>query len=107
MEFMDILNLILAIVAGLGACIPLVIELVKYIKIAIAEKNFGNIMKLVLELMPEAEYKFDTGEERKAYVLSNISELSVKLDYKVDLEKVSEMIDEIVKASKKINVNKK
>lgn len=107
MEFMDILNLILAIIAGLSTCIPLMIQLVKYIKAAIQGKNFGNIMKIVLDLMPEAEEKFTTGAERKEYVMNNIQSLSTTLDYEVDMDKVSEMIDIIIEATKKINVNKK
>lgn len=108
MTFVEVLlQIVLPIVSGLAAAIPLVIQLVKYIKTAMTEKNFGNIMKLVLDLMPEAEEKFSTGEERKAYVMSNIETISAKLDYKVDLEKVSEMIDAIIAASKKLNVEKK
>ena len=103
MEFMDIMNVILAIITGLSTCIPLVIQLVKYVKAAIAEKNFGNIMKIVLNLMPEAEEKFSTGAERKEYVMNNIQSLSTTLDYEVDLDKVSEMIDAICKASKTVN----
>ena len=106
MEFMDILEIILAIVAGIGAAIPLVIALIKYIKEAIMEKNFGNIMKLALDLMPEAEEKFSTGEERKAYVMDNLKSISATLDYEVDFEKISEMVDAICKASKQINVKK-
>ena len=106
MEFMDILEIILAILAGLGTAVPLVIQLVKYIKEAIVAKNFGNIMKLVLDLMPEAEEKFSTGEERKAYVMDNIKSISATLNYEVDFEKISEMIDAICKTSKAINTTK-
>lgn len=107
MELMDILNLVVALVSGLATCIPLVIQLVKYVKSAITEKNFNNIMKIVLDLMPEAEEKFTTGEERKEYVMNNVKSLSKTLGYEVDFDKVSEMIDAISKASKGINVNKK
>jgi len=103
MEFMDVLNLILAIVAGLGTAIPLVIQLVKYIKMAIKEKNFGKIMSIVLELMTEAEENYQNGADRKAYVMDSITQLSKTLDYEVDLDAVSKMIDEIVSTSKKIN----
>ena len=106
MEFMDILNVILAIVTGLGTAIPLVIQLVKYVKLAIEEKNFGNIMKIAIDLMPEAEEKFETGPERKEYVMNNIKSLCDTLDYEVDIDKVSEMIDAVVAISKKVNVNK-
>ena len=103
MAYVDILNLILAIISGVATAIPLVIQLVKYIKAAIAEKNFNNIMKIVLDLMPEAEEKFSTGEERKEYVMNNIQSLSDTLGYEVDMNKVSEMIDAICTASKKVN----
>ena len=107
MEFTDILGLIISILTGLSTCIPLVIQLVKYVKMAIAEKNFGNIMKIVIDLMPEAEEKFSTGKERKEYVMNNIGSISSTLNYDVDMDKVSEMIDAIVKASKTVNANKK
>lgn len=106
MEIMDILNLILAIVSGLVTAIPLAIQLAKYIKLAIQEKNFANIMKIALDLIPEAEEKFSTGAERKEYVMNNIQSLSSTLDYNVDLDKISDMIDAIVAASKKVNINK-
>ncbi len=104
---MEILNLIVAILTGISTCIPLAIQLVKYVKMAIAEKNFGNIMNLVLDLMPEAEEKFSTGAERKEYVISNVQSISKTLHYDVDIDKVSEMIDAIVAASKKVNIDKK
>jgi hypothetical protein len=106
MEFMDILNLILAILTGLSTAIPLVIQLVKYIKLAIKEKNFGKIMKVALELMAEAEANYATGAERKEYVMDSITTLSNTLDYDVDLDAVSAMIDAIVASSKQINVKK-
>jgi hypothetical protein len=107
METMEVLSLIIAILTGISTCIPLVIQLIKYIKMSIAEKNFGNIMQIVIDLMPEAEEKFSTGEARKQYVMSNVESLSNKLGYEVDLDKVSAMIDAIVAASKKINIDKK
>ena len=106
MEFIDILNLILAILAGLGTAIPLVIQLVKYIKLAIKEKNFGKIMKIVLELMTEAEANYATGAERKEYVMDSVAKLSSALGYDVDLDAISDMIDAIVASSKQINVKK-
>ncbi len=104
---MDILNLIVAIVSGVATCIPLVIQLVKYVKAAITEKNFNNIMKIVLDLMPEAEERFETGEERKEYIMNNVKSLSKTLGYEIDFDKVSEMIDIIIDVTKKVNVDKK
>ena len=106
MEIMDILNLVLAIITGLCTAIPLGIQLVKYVKVSIKEKNFGNIMKLALELMAEAEKNYATGAEKKEYVMDSIVKLSQTLDYEVDTEKISNMIDSICQASKTINTTK-
>lgn len=100
---MDILNIILSIILGLGALTPVVIALVRYIKLAIQEKNFVDIMDIVLDLMPEAEEQFDTGAQKKKYVMDNIKSVSDILGYKVNLNDISKMIDALVSLSKKIN----
>ena len=100
---MEWVNIIISVLSGLAVCIPLVIELVKYIRKAIQEKNFSNIMKLVLELMVEAEKNFQTGAERKEYVMDSIEKIKSTLGYDVDMKKISEMVDSIIAATKIIN----
>lgn len=100
---MEILSMILSIVTGLCTCIPLAVQLVKHVKIAIAEKNFGTVMNIVIDLLPEAEEKFNTGEEKKEYVMTKVQSLSKSLGYEIDLERVSEMIDSIVAVTKQVN----
>ena len=107
MDFVDILTLILAIVSGLGAAIPLVIQLVKYIRIAIKSKNWGALLNIVLQLMAEAEDNYKTGAEREEYVIDSIKAMESTLDCDIDETQIREMIAAIAKASKKINVNKK
>lgn len=106
MEFMDILNLILAILTGLATCVPLVIKLVKYIKVAAKEKNWGTLMQLVLKLMAEAEDNFATGAEREEFVIDSIKAMESTLNYDVDEEAIRAMIKAVVDASKRINVKK-
>lgn len=107
MEIMDIVNLIVAIVSGIATCIPLVIQLVKYIKEAAKSKNWSALMTLVLNLMQEAEFKFATGEERKQFVLSSIKSMEGTLNYDIDEAVVASMIDSVIDVTKKINVDKK
>ena len=97
------INLIIAILSGLVTCIPLVVQLVKYIKVAIQEKNWSKVMQLVLNLMTEAEKNYTTGAERKEYVMNSIESIKDVLDYEVDMNIISQMIDSIVSASKTIN----
>ena len=107
MEIMEIMELVIAVLAGLATCIPLVIALIKQIEASIKEKNFSSVMKMVLELMAEAEENYESGAERNEYVMDAIHNISDTLSYEVDFEKVSDMIDSIIVATKKINIEKK
>ena len=49
------LNNILSILSGLIVVIPLVVELVKYVQKSIKEKNWAQILSLILKYMQEAE----------------------------------------------------
>ena len=97
------MDIIIAILSGLVTAIPLVMQLVKYVKAAYTEKNWSKVMKLVLNLMTEAEKNYATGAERKQYVISSIESIKDTLNYQVDMEQISAMIDAIVAASKVIN----
>ena len=100
-------TIILPIISGLVACIPLVIKLVDVSKKAVKEKNWTAAMQLVLKLMTEAEQNYTTGAERKEYVLDSIKAVQGTLNYEVDLDAIGAMIDSIAKASKTINADKK
>ncbi len=97
------IELVIAVLSGLVATIPLVVQLVKYVKAAVQEKNWSKILKLVLNLMSEAEKNYSTGAERKQYVMGSIESIKDTLNYQVDMDQISKVIDEIVTASKTIN----
>ena len=99
-------EIIVALLTGLVACIPLVIKLVQVIKDSVKAKNWTPLMQLLLKLMAEAEDNYSTGAERKAYVIDSIKALESSLNYDVDIDAIDTMIDSIIKATKKINVNK-
>ena len=96
-------QIIVSILSGLAVCIPLVIKLVEFITKAIKEKNWSNVMQIVLKLMTEAEANYATGAERKEYVMDSIAALKDSLNYEIDMNAISVMIDSICSASKVIN----
>jgi hypothetical protein len=104
---MEIFEIILSIISGLTVCIPLVIKLIEWVRKAHQEKNWAPVMQLVLKFMAEAEELYETGAERKQYVLAAVKEIKASLNYEIDMEVVGTMIDAICAASKKINVKKK
>lgn len=97
------IEIIIAILTGLATCIPLVIKLVQTIKEAVRAKNWTHMMQLVLRLMTEAEENYSTGAEKKAYVIDSINATKDTLNYDVDMDAVSAMVDAIIDATKKIN----
>ncbi len=95
---------LISLLSGLLVLIPLVVKLIQYVRLAVKERNWPNMLSLVMSLMAEAETEFETGAERKDFVLNEIEAMAGALNYDIDLDVVSEMIDAICKASRKINI---
>ena len=103
MEWYEILT---SILTGLAVTIPLVIKLVEYVKKAIKEKNWNNLLALVMRLMAEAENKFDNGADRRQWVLGMVEASADTINYDIDLEEVGKLIDSLCAMSKKVNAPK-
>lgn len=103
MDWLEILKLIAAIASGLAAAIPLAIQLVKYVKIAIKERNWGLVLNKVMTLMETAETKFKEGAERKEWVMAMLKAGADGINYDIDYDAISEMVDRLCTMSKIIN----
>lgn len=103
MDWLDILKTIGIVLSGMATAIPLLVKLIEYVEKARREKNWSKMIGLLMSLMDDAEGMFDAGEDKKAWVLSGMESLSDTLDYDVDLEAVSKMIDELCTFSKRVN----
>ena len=55
------------ILIGLAAIIPLVAALIKYVDKAADGKNWNIVVKMVLDLMVQAEQDYSAGAEKKAF----------------------------------------
>ena len=100
---MEYLDIILSIVAGLAAAIPLVIKLVQYVTAAVKEKNWNKLLALVMSLMEEAEIKFADGATRKEWVMAMVQASAESINYDIDLAAISELIDSLCDLTKKVN----
>ena len=101
---MSWVEILIAVLSGLITAIPLVIKLVEYVKKAIKEKNWSVLIELVTDYMQIAENMFDTGAKRKEWVLKMVSESADKVNYDVDLDVISGLIDQFCHMSKTVNV---
>ena len=103
MEWYEIL---ISVLTGLATAIPLVVELVKYVKESVREKNWGKLVSLILKLIQEAEEKFDNGSDRREWVLSMVQTSAATINYDINLDLVGELVDNLCAMSKSVNVQK-
>lgn len=100
---MEYTDLIIAIIAGLATAIPLVIKLVEYVRKSVQEKNWGQLVSLVIDLMEEAETKFEDGATRKEWVMAMAKATADSINYEIDEDSLSKMIDALCDMSKVVN----
>lgn len=107
MEVVEWINVIISILSGIAVCIPLVISLINFVKKVADEKKWNILVSNVLQLMMNAEQDYEHGAEKKEYVMNAIKTIADQIGYNFDEEakqKVSNMIDEICKMAKVVNV---
>jgi len=92
------------ILVGLAAVIPLAIALIKYVQKATEDKNWNVIVKMVLDLMVQAEHDYATGAERKEFVMNQMKVMAASVDFEVDWDKVSDLIDALCDMAHEVNV---
>ena len=100
---MEWYEIVISILSGIAACIPLAIKLVEYVQKAAKEKNWGALVAIVKELMIQAEKNFDNGADRKEWVLTSLSAMQHTINYDIDMAAISQLIDTLCDLSKKVN----
>src|SRR5574344_1938117 len=99
----QIVSLIVALLSGLATCIPLAYKLVQYVKKATQEKNWNALLGLVIDLMEQAEKKFTDGATRKEWVMAMVQTSAEYINYPVDIQALSDLIDNLCNLTKKVN----
>ena len=61
---------------------------------------------MVMNLMQTAETKFETGAERKEWVLAMVKASADTIDYDIDMDAISDLIDSLCNMSKVVNAPK-
>lgn len=99
----QIVSLVVAILSGLAACIPLAVKLVQYVQKAAQEKNWAALLGLLVDLMEQAEQKFQDGATRKEWVMAMVQTSAEYINYPIDTEALSQLIDSLVDMTNVIN----
>lgn len=106
---MNYINAALSLLAGLLVCVPLLMELVSYVKAAVKERNWAALLRIVINLMEEAEGKFSAGADKKMFVMSQVAAAAASVGYNYDedaQQKISDMIDAMCAMSHIVNGDK-
>jgi hypothetical protein len=101
---MEYMEYIIAIITGVCTAIPLIVKLVSVVQANIKEKNWNKMLEMLMGFMEVAEEKFETGAEKKEYVMAMIKASADEIDYPLDMKVISDMIDSLCAMSKKVNV---
>ena len=75
----------------------------KDLKKAIKEKNWAVLLELVMSYMEQAEQKFEDGATKKEWVMAMIRNSADQVNYDIDMDVVSEMIDRLCDMSNVVN----
>lgn len=70
MTFESIIDFLVKFLPQIATIIALIIGVIKYAIKAFREKNWKNLVSLILKYMQEAEGKFDDGQEREEWVIA-------------------------------------
>lgn len=97
-------EIVISILTGLAAAIPLVVQLVKYdAKGRGKRRTWNKMLDMVMDLMKTAEGMFVKAADRKEWVLAMIKGSADSINYDVDIEAISELIDSLCDMSKVVN----
>ena len=92
------------ILVGIAVLIPLIVALIKYVTKAAEDKNWNIVVKMVLDLMVQAEKDYSTGAEKKEFVMNQLKVLAGTVDFEIDWNKVSDLIDALCDMAHEVNV---
>lgn len=100
----ELTDVIIAIISGIAVCIPLAIKLIAYVEQSAKSKNWPQLLKLLISLMEQAEEKFEQGADKKDWVLGMIEASAKNINFDIDINAISKMIDSICSMTKHVNV---
>lgn len=104
---MEWMELAVSIMAGLATAIPLVVKLIEYVEKSIKEKNWTKVLSLVMSYMQAAEDKFETGAEKKEWVMAMVKASADSINYDINMDVIGQLIDDLCDMSNIVNAPEK
>ena len=100
---MDWLQTIIDLLPTITTLVVLVGKVVQAVQKAIKEKNWNQLVDMVMSYIMEAEEKFSDGATRKEWVMAMVQASAESINYDIDLAAISDLIDSLCDLTKKVN----
>lgn len=100
---MDKLHIILQAVIDVCILVPAAISLIFAVRRIVRDKNWNILVKLIAQLMAKAETMYESGADKKAWVMGEVEVAAKTLNFDVDMDVVSDLIDRLCDMSKIVN----
>lgn len=103
MDFYDILELLAVILAGAATAIPLLAKVSRLVQELVQARNWGKALSIIIGLMEDAEELAASGAKKKSWVMQGFHNMAEIVDYDIDDEALSALIDQLAGLTKKVN----
>lgn len=102
----DTITLIIQLLISIIPVSLLVVELVKYVKLSVKEKNWKQLVQLINSLVIEAEKLYTDGVEKEDYVVKMTMYAAEKINYEITEEEVREFVRNLIAVTNVVNIDK-
>ena len=100
----DWITLIVSIASSIVIMLPLVVSLVKHVKLLAKEKNWAGFLVLLNTYIIRAEENFETGADKEEWVVSMIMASADIIQFDIDEAALREIIRNIIEVTNNVNV---
>lgn len=100
----DWITLIVSIASSIVIMLPLVVSLVKHVKLLAKEKNWAGFLVLLNTYIMRAEENFETGADKEEWVVSMIMASADIIQFDIDEAALREIIRNIIEVTNNVNV---
>lgn len=101
----DWITLIVSIASSIVIMLPLVVSLVKHVKLLAKEKNWASFLRLLNTYIVKAEENFENGADKEEWVVSMIMASANVIHFDIDENELREIIRHIIYVTNNVNVS--
>lgn len=104
---MDSLEIIFGVLSTILVCMIYLVKLIEKIKEVRKLENKDLILKELMDLIKLSEELFESGEEKKKFVITRIKSFLVENRFKSNMDELEHQIESYIDLTKNVNIKQK